>query len=262
MYEKYLVFFYSKQSSHRLYSAFSLHEQCITARLASNTSLLLPPEVMPGSSFPLKYQSLPSHPARVSLEAGSPMSRPRSNTTSRAARWTESYHRLLGPRHGYSAVDPPQRLWQRGLFWRRIALGLGVIGVLSWSVADVRSRSEKNGGGIDVLAADLSSGRNNSRSRLPARGKAKKAMGVRVWNDDYQVSSGQQTLELYPWDHVAEPHRTTVMEIASWPEPGDDQVLNFRWDDNDCLSKQLASPTLLSGAVTGTSYLFPYTDNT
>lgn len=39
-------------------------------------------------------------------------------------------------------------------------------------------------------------------------------MAVRVRND-YTYS---RQLELYPWEHVTEPHRVTVMEVASPPD--------------------------------------------
>lgn len=54
------------------------------------------------------------------------------------------------------------------------------------------------------------------------------AMGVQL-SDDY-TSGDSAKLELYPWVHVAEPHRATVMEIASWPseEAPSDSNVNFR----------------------------------
>ena len=59
--------------------------------------------------------------------------------------------------------------------------------------------------------------------------KASAADGTRQvrLSNKYQIGSKADIPDrLYPWDHIAEPHRDTFMEVVRWPEdaPVDEQV--------------------------------------
>lgn len=49
---------------------------------------------------------------------------------------------------------------------------------------------------------------------LPVR-DVQGSLAVKVWNE--YVTAGRE-VELYPWEHIAEPHKMTVMHVASWPD--------------------------------------------
>lgn len=44
----------------------------------------------------------------------------------------------------------------------------------------------------------------------------------------YNFYTKDNPIELYPWEHVAEPYAPTTMELLDWPQTGDN--LEYRWD--------------------------------
>lgn len=37
----------------------------------------------------------------------------------------------------------------------------------------------------------------------------------------YNAYTKDNDIELYPWEHVAEPYAPTTMEVLDWPQTGD-----------------------------------------
>lgn len=56
----------------------------------------------------------------------------------------------------------------------------------------------------------------------------KATMSVRVSNDYYTVGQRGADLVLYPWEHLAEPYRKTVMRVKDWPKEDVAFDINFR----------------------------------
>lgn len=131
--------------------------------------------------------------------------------------WAESFGHC---HHRYTDLDAPRgsaarRAWRRG-----VALAVIIGTAVGWMVGTTFRRSEGSVATLeppsDSLAREVLKERFPQMDVLESVGEL---MDVDVWSD-YMLSTvdGTRKLDLYPWLHVAEPGRMTVMELKHWPE--------------------------------------------
>lgn len=130
--------------------------------------------------------------------------------------WAESFGHS---NHGYTDLDAQQggtsawRAWRRG-----VALAVIIGTAVGWTIGTTVRRA---GGNVATLAGPPGDSTSILQERFPELDvleTVRSAMtgGVQVTND-YMLSSAHQ-LDLYPWEHVAEPRRTTVLALKNWPD--------------------------------------------
>lgn len=119
--------------------------------------------------------------------------------------------------HRYTDLDAPQgsagrRAWRRG-----VALAVIIGTAVGWMVGTTIRRSEGSvatlGPPADSLARDV------LEERFPQMDvveSVRESMDILVLND--YMRNSEHELDLYPWVHVAEPGRITVMELKNWPK--------------------------------------------
>lgn len=131
--------------------------------------------------------------------------------------WAESFGHC---HHRYTDLDAPhgsaaRRAWRRG-----VALAVIIGTAVGWMVGTTVRRSE---GSIATLEPPTDSlARDVLKERFPQMDvveSVRESMDVQVWNDYMLISTrSEHQLDLYPWVHVAEPGRMTVLELKNWPE--------------------------------------------
>ena len=113
-------------------------------------------------------------------------------------------------------------------------MGISVFASIGWAAISVLYRSGALVGVSETVvtsSGDWGEGRaaflRASTVQMDAAEVTDHAMEVRVWND-YQEAETNTSLQLYPWEHIAEPHRRTMMEVASWNEDALGESVDFR----------------------------------
>ena len=130
--------------------------------------------------------------------------------------WAESFGHC---NHRYTDLDAQQdgtsaqRAWRRG-----VALAIFLGAAVGWTIGTtVRSA----GGGVATIAEPPGDSTSLLQERFPQLDvletvRSTITQSVVVTND-YMLNS-EHDLDLYPWEHVAEPRRRTVLELKNWPE--------------------------------------------
>lgn len=86
---------------------------------------------------------------------------------------------------------------------------------MGWMVGTTVRRSE---GSVATLGppAENSLAGDALEERFPQLETVRESMDVLVSN--YYMLNSEHELDLYPWVHVAEPGKTTVMGLKNWPK--------------------------------------------
>lgn len=121
--------------------------------------------------------------------------------------WAESF---VHCHHRYTDLDAPhgsaaRRAWRRG-----VALAVIIGTAVGWMVGTTVRRSEGSVATLEPPSDSLA--REVLKERFPqmdALQDVGELMDVDVWSE--------HKLDLYPWVHVAEPGRNTVMELKHLP---------------------------------------------
>lgn len=130
--------------------------------------------------------------------------------------WTEGY------RNPYEAIDSSQGLpcQKRRVSWTALFGGLVFCVAGLWAANAVQKPRENSIRGSTTVREPPNLQETERRPSIDP-------IGVRVGNE-YQVEDNPNTLALYPWSYIAEPHRPTTFEVVKWPKEELGEHAHFR----------------------------------
>lgn len=110
-----------------------------------------------------------------------------------------------------------------------VFFGAGLLsGINSTNAAASRAgsfSSTSKPGSLSLEVSATESTRLDAVNTVPTEASEQpKELKVRMYN----FYTKNNEIELYPWEHLAEPHKPSTMELLDWP--ASDESLEYRWE--------------------------------